>query len=94
VNICVAVLATLSDVSEDGFDVTLCARNGLMHSAQWVTCLVVIKFGDSADRLPRTRGVAVLAWDGEASVGTVSCPAGNLRPRRCRTYGNSNQAHC
>ena len=93
-NIGVAVLATLSDIGEDGFHVTLRTSHGLMHAAQWITGLVVIEFGNGADRLPGTRRVAVLAWDVKVSVGTLRDPAGNLRPGCCRIYRKSYQANC
>lgn len=82
-----AVLATLSDVGEDRLHMTLSTGYGLMHAAQWIAGLVVIKFGDSADRLPRTRRMAVLTGHIEVSVRAVRHPIGNLRPTRCRRNG-------
>ena len=85
----VAVLAKPSDIGEDGFYVTLSTGQGLVHAAQRIPCLVVIKLGNSTDRPPAIRRMAILAWDIEVSVGTVRASAGNLRPSRCRTYGKS-----
>ena len=59
----VAVLAALSDIGEDGPDVTLGARDRGVHTPEWILGLVVIEFRDGADRLPGIRRVAVLARD-------------------------------
>lgn len=82
-----AVLATPSDIGEDGFYVTLSTGQGLVHAAQRILCLVVIKLGNRTDGLPAIRRMAILAWDIEVSVGAVRASAGNLRPSRRRTHG-------
>ena len=90
VDICVAILATLPDIGEDRFHVTLNTGHGLMHAAQRIPGLVVIKFGHGTDRFPSIRRMAVLAWEIQISVGTMRPAAGNLCPCRCRIYGKSN----
>jgi hypothetical protein len=89
VNIGVAILAALSDVSEDRFHVTLNTGHGLMHAAQRVPGLVVIKFGHCTDRFPGVRRVTVLAREVEISVGAMRAATGNLRPGRRRMHGKS-----
>ena len=86
-NVGVAILAALSHIREDWFHVALYATHSLMHSAQWVARLIVIKFGHCADWPPRACGVAVLAWHRQISV-RASSSARNLalrHPRVCRT---------
>jgi len=60
VNVGVAILAALSNVSENRPDVTFSATHRLMHAAQRIFCLVVIEFRNSSDRFPCARRVAVL----------------------------------
>lgn len=84
-----AILATVSDIGEDRFHVTLRTSQRLMHAAQRIPRLVVIKFGNSADGLPGIRRMAVLARDVEVSVGTMRDSVVNLGPGRCRMYGKS-----
>lgn len=64
----VAVLALLSDVSEQGIDVALLAGHLGMHASQGIGGLVVIKLRVLADRHPCRRGVAVLARSFQRSV--------------------------
>ena len=89
VNIRVAILAAQADVAEHRFHVALRASDRRMHAAQRVPRLVVIKFGNRADRLPGIRRMTVLAGEVEVTVWTMSALAVNLRPGRCRTYGKS-----
>ena len=72
VNVGVAILTILAHVCEYRFYVALRALNFLVHPAQRIPCLVVIKFRDGADGAPASSGVAVLAGDGKRSVGTTS----------------------
>lgn len=74
VNISVAVLAALAYVSEDEFDVALRAGHCLVHAAKRVAGLIVVEFRDRSDRLPRARGVAVLAGQVQAAVWTMRAP--------------------
>src|SRR5215471_10635110 len=78
VNISVAILAALADVGENHLHVTLGAGDRGVHAAKRVASLIVIKFGDRADRLPCARGVTVLARYGETPVWTMRA-ARNLR---------------
>ena len=87
VNIGVAILTVLAHVREYRFYVALRALNFLMHAAERISCFIVIKFRDGADGAPASSGVAVLAGNGERSVGTTSglplwCGHGSAR---CRT---------
>ena len=52
VNVCVAIGAVLANVGEYGFYVALRTVHFFVHSAQRIFCLVVIEFGDRADRAP------------------------------------------
>ena len=61
VDVGVAILAALSNIGEYRFDVTFSARDRCVHTSQWILCLVVIEFRDSADRSPCIRCVAILA---------------------------------
>ena len=71
VNIGVAVLAALTNVGEDHFDVTLGAGDGRVHAAQRIARLVMVELRNCADRPPAICGVAVLAWDSQAAVRTM-----------------------
>ena len=82
-NICMAILAALSDVREDWLDVTLRAVHLLVQSAQRILRLIVIEFRNGADRAPRGRCVAVLAGNGEIPMRTMRS-SGRLRPRSRR----------
>ena len=89
-----AVLAALSDIGENWFHVALNTGHGLMHAAQRIPCLVMIKFGYCTDRFPRIRRVTVLAWDIQISVRAMTAASGNLRPRRCRENGKGYKDNC
>jgi hypothetical protein len=71
VNIGVAVLAALTDIGENHLHVTLDASDAGVHAPQRIARLVVVELGNSADRPPAIRGVAVLAWDSQIAVWTV-----------------------
>jgi hypothetical protein len=94
VNISMAVLALLTDVREDHFDVALGAGDGRVHAAQRIARLVMIELGNGADRPPAIRGVTVLARDSQTAVRTVA-RSGALRTRsaqesREHKYQNEN----
>ncbi len=72
VKVCMAVRAFLSDVRKDQFHVALAALHFLVHTAQRVARLVVVKLRNTADRLPTQRGVAVLAGNIESPV-RIAC---------------------
>jgi len=71
VNIGVAVLAALADVGEHRLHVALRAGHGRVHTAQWISSLIVIEFWDGANRFPSGGGVTILAGGVQISVRTV-----------------------
>ena len=92
VNVGVAILAALSNVSENRPDVTFSATHRLMHAAQRIFCLVVIEFRNSSDRFPCARRVAVLTRNAQVAVWTMRS-SGNLRtgiPCSCRNCEDRN----
>src|SRR5215472_9218499 len=93
VDVGVAVLATLSDVSEHRLRVELNARNGRMHSPQWILRLVVVELRDGANWLPCARGVAILAGDIQVPMWAVR-PTGNLSVRASQCAEKRNNDYC
>lgn len=79
VNVGVAVGAPGGNIAEDQLGVARSARHFLVHAAQRISSLVVIKLRHAADGLPSAEGVAVLAWNVQRSVWTVG--AGCFRRR-------------
>lgn len=79
VDVGMAILAPLSHAGEYGPDVTLGAGDGLVHTSQRIFGLVVVEFGNGANRSPRIGCVAILAGYIQVPVGTVR--ASRLRPR-------------
>jgi hypothetical protein len=61
VHVGVAILAILSRIGEDRFHVALRALHFFVHATQWILGLAVIEFGNSTDRPPTRRGVAIFA---------------------------------
>ena len=91
VNVSVAILAVLADVGKNHLHVTLSTGDSGVHAAKRVASLIVIKFRNSADRLPCARGVTVLTGYGQTPVRTVR-PAGSLRSRSfCKQEKRKNQ---
>lgn len=91
VNIGVAILTALPDVAEHRLDVALHASDRLVHATQWISRLVVIEFGNCADRLPGARGVTVLARNIQVSVravrtGRLLRPSGNAECQQEKKY--------
>jgi len=78
-NIGVAVGAILAGVGEHRLNVALRARHILVQAAQRITRLVVIEFGDGADRLPSLCRVTVLAGNVQIAVRAMSARSGALR---------------
>ena len=68
VNIGVAIRAFRAGIAEHQVRVTLPAGDSFVHAAQRKLGLIVIKFGNAANRLPRGKGVAVLAGEIQVSV--------------------------
>ena|SRR5208283_924036 len=92
VNVCVAVLAPLSNVGENRLDVTLDAGDRLVHAAQGITRLIVIEFRNCSYGLPPVRGVAVLTWSSEIAVRTVRTTI-SLTLRASRSCGKRQHQH-
>jgi hypothetical protein len=67
-NIGVALGALSSHIRKYGFDMALGAHNALVHAAQGELGLVVIEFGNAADRFPSQRRVAIGASEIQRSV--------------------------
>jgi len=63
VNVGMTVGAFLADVGEDRLNVALSASDVLMHAAERVAGLAVIKLGNVADGFPSTLCVAILTGD-------------------------------
>lgn len=90
-NVRMAIGALRSYIGKDRFGMALRAGHSCVHAAQRVFRLVVIEFGDRADRLPSSLRVAVLAGNGE---GTVRAPRAVVRrapPRRGRSGHHGRQ---
>lgn len=68
VNIGVAILASLSHVCEYRLCMALRAGHLFMHAAERILSLIVVEFGNRADRLPACRSVAILTGDGQGAV--------------------------
>lgn len=91
VNVSVAILTALPDVGKNHLHVTLSASDCGVHAAKRVAGLIVIKFGNRADRLPCTSCVTVLTGYGQTPVRTVGA-AGSLRFRSfCEQEKRKNQ---
>ena len=85
VNVGVAVRASLTYVGEDRLDVALGASHTLVHAAERVSRLAVIKLRDVADWFPSTQSVAILAGDIQRAM-RAPCVGSALR---LRASGNS-----
>src|SRR5215469_7690295 len=71
-NVCVAILTTLSDVAEDRLHMAQSARGGCVQTAQRVFRLIVIELGNCPYWFPGVCGMAVLARYVEISVWAMS----------------------
>lgn len=63
VNVGVTISTFHSNIREYRLGMTRRTRHLFMQTAQRKTRLVVVKFGDAADRFPSAEGVTVLASD-------------------------------
>ena len=90
VDVGMAVGALVSYVREDRLRMALGTGNVLVHAAQGITCLVVIEFGDGANRFPPYRRVAILTGNVQISVRTARL-CGHLRRRKRRTSSEHRQ---
>ncbi len=88
-NVGVTILAALADVGKNRLNVTLSAGHGSVHTTQRVPGLIVVKFRNSADRLPCACGMAVLTRNREIAMrapcargGLGSCACGKCRKRK------------
>jgi len=93
VNVRVAVLAALPHVGEYRLDVTLHAGHGLVHTAERVARLIMVEFGNGADRFPSARRVTVLAGHVQVAVRTVRA-CGALPLCASRNSGKRQQKYC
>ena len=82
----VAIRTLLANVGEHRFGVALGASDGLVHSPQRKSGLVVIKFRNIADGLPTAKRMAVLARDIQWPVGTSGAGVGIPLRDRCRQH--------
>jgi hypothetical protein len=60
-NVGMTIGAILADVGEDRVRMTLRARNSFVHAAERISSLIVIEFGDGANRSPTGSRMAILA---------------------------------
>ena len=74
VNIGMTVLAILSYVGENRFDVALRALHFFMHATEGILGFVVIEFCVRANGPPAGGGVAVFAGDGESAMRASGSP--------------------
>jgi hypothetical protein len=82
VNVGMTVSAFLSHVGEDRLEVALGARHVLMHAAERVARLTVIKLRDVANRFPPTERVTILAGNIQRAMRAASV-AVDLRLGHC-----------
>lgn len=88
VNVGVAVSASLSHIGENPFEMALGASHTLVHAAERIPRLAVIKLRNVPDRLPSTQRVAILAGDIQGAVRAARVGSGRLR-----ISGNARCAH-
>jgi len=91
VNVGVAVLAAQAHVAEHRLHVALRTGHILVQAAQRIVGLVVIEFGNGANRLPALGGVTVLTRNAEVSVRAVRAVGTLARPARKRAEGKQQQ---
>ena len=72
VNVRMAIRAVFAYVGKDWLAVTFDAFHIFVQSPQGISGLVVIEFGNHADRPPSGRGVAIFTRDSERAVGALS----------------------
>lgn len=82
VKVCVAILATLTNVAEYRFHVALRTRHILVKSAQRIVGLIVIEFRNGANRFPPLCRVTVLARNVQIAVGATRAVGALVRPAR------------
>ena len=92
VDVGVAVLALCGDICEYRLHVAVGAGHIDVHAAERVLRLIVIEFGNGADRLPPLRRVAVLAGNVQVAVRTLGRSDPLLSTRR--EAGQDQQEHC
>ena len=76
-NVCMTLGTLCTYLLEHHVRMALCAGNLGVHAPQRVARLVVIEFGEGADRLPTRVRVTVLTRHGEGPVGTCYFGAGS-----------------
>src|ERR1039457_5883561 len=84
-NVGVAVLAAGAHIVEHGLNVALDTGDILVHAAQRIMALIVIEFGNGADRSPARWRVTVLAWNVQNAVWAMGARGALGRAARERT---------
>jgi hypothetical protein len=79
VDISMAICALAADVGEDQVDMTLGAGYFFVHSAQRISCFVVIEIRDAANGLPTGECVAIFAPHFQVAMWAV-----RTSPHLCR----------
>ena len=79
-NIRMAIRALRSNIRENRFRMALRAGHIRMHAPQRILCLIVIEFGDRADRLPSRLRVTVLTGNSQGTVRTPRAIARRASP--------------
>jgi hypothetical protein len=82
----VTICAILPHIGECRFYVALDALHFFVHAMEWVFRLVVVEFGDRANRAPTCRRVAIFAgnvqWPVRIPLGVLL----RVARRRCRWF--------
>ena len=81
VNIRMTIRALRSDIRENWFGVALRTGHIRMHATQRILCLIVIEFGNRANRLPSRLGMTVLTGNREGTMRTPRTVARCTSPR-------------
>jgi hypothetical protein len=82
VDVSMTILAIAPDVGKNGIDVAVLAAHIAVQATQRKTCLAVIELKLAANRPPCRNGVALLAGDGQRTVGTLRLRSGQRLPLR------------
>lgn len=88
VNVRVAVGTLCPHIREYGLGMARHACYSLVHAAQRISRLIVIELGNTADRLPSTEGMAVLARNIQVAMRAVRSGAVLLRLRKSGSHND------
>jgi len=72
-NVGVAIRALYAHVGKHQARMALRAADALVHSAQWVTRLVVVELDNIAERFPAAEGMAVFTRDVQVPMRAARC---------------------